>query len=114
MAREYDPQLAEMGAKIVARREELGMTATELAIYIDVTPATLSRIETGQSTTGTDKLIRIADALKVPLSYFQPDMLAKYSEIPTELLCLMPKLKKKPVSEQHKIVQMLTAMIDIL
>ena len=63
MAKEYNPQLAKIGAKIVARREELGMTATELSIYADISTVTLSSAESGHSAIGTDKLIRIADAL---------------------------------------------------
>ena len=114
MAKGYDPQLAEMGAKIVAKREELGMTATELAIYADISSVALSHIETGQSVVKIDTLIRIASALKVPLSSIQPTVLDIYSDIPTELLSLMPKLKKKSPAEQKKIYAMLTTMIEVI
>ena len=114
MAREYNQQLAEMGEKIVARREELGMTATELAIYADVSTVTLSSIEAGHSATGTDKLIRIAEALKVPLSSLQPTSLDKYSDISPELLSLMPKLTKKSPTEQRKIIKLITSMIEVI
>ncbi|MBR1433304.1 MAG: helix-turn-helix transcriptional regulator [Ruminiclostridium sp.] len=114
MAKEYNPQLAEMGTKIVARREELGMTATELSIYADISTVTLSSAESGHSAIGTDKLIRIADVLKVPLSYLQPGKLEKYSEIPSELIPLLPKLKKKSPEEQRKLIQMFASMIDIM
>ena len=114
MTRGYDPQLAEMGAKIVARREELGMTATELAIYADITSAALSRIENGQSEAKVTTLMKIADILAVPLSYFQSGDSENSYSIPPELLALIPKLKNKTHSEQRKLVQMFAAMIDTI
>lgn len=114
MAREYDPQLAEMGARIVARREELDMTATELAIYADISSVALSHIEAGQSVVKIDTLIRIASALKVPLSSIQPTELDIYSDIPTEFFPLMCKLTKKSPAEQKKIYTLLTSMIEVI
>lgn len=113
MAKEYNPQLAEMGAKIVARREELGMTATELAIYVGITSAALSRIENGQSEAKVTTLIKIADTLRVPLSYFQPGDVSTNS-IPPELLALIPKLKRKAPAEQLKLMQLFASMIDTI
>ena len=114
MAREYDQQLAEMGKKIVARREKLGMTATELAIYADISSVALSHIEAGRSVVKIDTLIRIANALKVPLSSIQPSELDMYSDIPAEFLSLVPKLKKKSPAEQKKIYTLLTSIIEII
>ena len=115
MAREYNPQLAEMGEKIVARRVELGMTATELAIYVGITSAALSRIENGQSEAKVTTLMKIADILAVPLSYFQPsDSAVSTSNIPPELLALVPKLKNKTHSEQRQLMQMFATMIDAI
>ena len=37
MAVKYDPVLASIGSRIVKRREELGMSASELAIRADLT-----------------------------------------------------------------------------
>ena len=113
MAKEYNPQLAEMGAKIVARREELGMTATELAIYVGITSAALSRIENGQSEAKVTTLIKIADTLRVPLSYFQPGDVSTNS-IPREMLALIPKLKRKAPAEQLKLMQLFASMIDTI
>lgn len=112
MAKEYNPQLAEIGAKIVARREDLGMTATELAIYVGITFAALSRIENGQSEAKVTTLMKIADILTVPLSYFQPGGAdVSTNNIPPELLALIPKLKNKTHSEQRKLMQMIATMI---
>lgn len=114
MAKEYNPQLAEMGAKIVARREELGMTATELAIYVGITSAALSRIENGQSEAKVTTLMKISDILTVPLSYFQSGTAAGASYIPPELLALIPKLKRKAPAEQRKLMQLFASMIDTI
>ena len=115
MAREYDPQLDEMGKKIVARREDLGMTATELAIYVGITSAALSRIENGQSEAKVTTLIKIADILTVPLSYFQPGGAdVSTNNIPPKLLALIPKLNRKAPSEKRKIMQLFASMIDTI
>lgn len=114
MEKHYKQSLAEMGVKIVARREELGMTATELAIYADISSVALSHIEAGQSVVKIDTLIRIASALKVPLSSIQPAELDIYSDVPTEFLSLMRKLKKKSPAEQKKIFALLTSMIEVI
>ncbi len=42
---EYNIELAEVGAGIVERREELGMKAAELAIQVGITAASLYYIE---------------------------------------------------------------------
>lgn len=114
MAREFDPQLAEMGKKIVARREELGMTATELAVYIDVTPATLSRIESGQSAARADTLFKIASVLKISLDRLQPQDLNQYSDMPNDLSEVISKFKQKSVSDQSKLVKMFLSMVEII
>lgn len=115
MAKGYDPQLDDIGKKIVARREELGMTATELAIYVGITSAALSRIENGQSEAKVTTLMKIADILRVPLSYFQPGETAvSTTNVPLELLALIPKLNRKTPSEQRKLMQMFATMIDTI
>ena len=63
MAIKFDPVLAQIGSRIVKRREELGMSATELAIQADMTMSALSLIESGQRNPGVDKLYRIALAM---------------------------------------------------
>ena len=44
----FNQELYEVGARIIERREELGMTATQLAIQADISARTLSQIESGQ------------------------------------------------------------------
>ena len=109
---EFNQELAEIGARIVARREELGMTATELAIQAGITAPTLSFIESGQRVPKMDTLISIAKALKVSLDYIQPEELNNYSLVPKELSAVLPKLKAKTPAEQKMLIRMFSAMID--
>ena len=108
----YNAEFAEIGAKIVARREELGMKASELAIQAGMTAASLSYIESGQKGAKASTLIEIAKALKVSLDYFQPEELEDYSSVPKELAALIPKLKEKTPAEQQMLIRMFAAMID--
>lgn len=55
--------LAELGARIEARRIELGMTRPQLAVASDVDPSTVYRLEKGKHSPGLDKLQRIAGVL---------------------------------------------------
>lgn len=109
---EYNAELAEVGARIVERREELGMKASTLAIQVGITAASLSYIESGQKAVKASTLVAIAETLKVPLSRLQPQKLDKYSNVPKELEALLPKLKEKSPAEQQMLIRMFSAMID--
>ena len=114
MASTYNPTLSGIGEKIVKRREALGMTATELAIQANLNASTLSLYESGQRKMGVDKLIRIAEVLKVPLSYLQPDELDIYLTFPTEFFPVMEKLKALPIDKQQMMLRMFSAQIDVI
>ena len=114
MARAYDPMLAAIGAKIIKRREELGMTASELAIQADITASSLSLYESGQRIMGIDKLHKIAAALKVPLSYLQSEELQKFSAFPAEFFRVMEKLNELPIEKQRMMLKMFSAQIASL
>lgn len=108
----YNAEFAEIGAKIVARREELGMKASELAIQAGVTASSLSYIESGQRAVKIETLVSIAEALNVSLDYLQPDKLDQYTAMPKGLAALLPKLKEKSPAEQQMLIRMFSAMID--
>ena len=114
MPSKYNPLLAAIGEKIVNRREELGMTATELAIQADITPSSLSLYESGQRAMGVDKLHRIAVALKVPLSYLQSEELDEFSAFPPEAIPVMEKLKGLTPEKQRMIIKMFSAQLATL
>lgn len=111
MSNPYNPTLVSIGAKIIKRREELGMTATELAIQADLHTSTLSLYETGWREMGVDKLIRIALALKVPLSYFQPDELDAFSDCPKDYYPLIEQLNSLPMEKKRMFLNMFPAQI---
>ncbi len=114
MAEINQKDLLEIGNRIVSRRTELGMTATELSIQADISARTLSQIESGQRETKTGTLIAIAEALGVSLDYLQPQKLDQYAAIPQELSALLPKLNAKSPEAQKKILQILASTIDII
>lgn len=114
MASLYNPMLAAIGEKIIRRREELGMTASELAVQADITASSLSLYESGQRAMGVDKLHKIAVALKVPLSYLQSEELDKFSSFPPEYFRVMEQLKELPVEKQRMMLKMFSAQIASL
>jgi transcriptional regulator with XRE-family HTH domain len=59
-----------VGARIRARRKELGLSLDELAGRTDLTASFLSLIERNRNNPSLDSLYRIAEALGVPPFYF--------------------------------------------
>ena len=114
MAVRFDPVLFQIGQKIVQRREELKMTATELAIQSDMPMSTLSLIENGQRNMGVDKLHKIAVALKVPFSYLQPNDLDEFSEISDDFLSFNEQLKALPPDLRKMMIKMFAAQLASL
>ncbi len=60
----------EIGQRIKARRQELGLTLRELADKVGRTASFLSQIERGRSSPSIESLQRISNALDVPIFYF--------------------------------------------
>lgn len=59
-----------IGANIRRLREDAGLTLTALAERSELTKSTLSKIETGQTSSPVGTLLRIAGALSLPLAEF--------------------------------------------
>ena len=114
MVKDFDPVLVQIGSRIVKRREELHMTATDLSIQADVSANSLSFCESGQRAMGIDKMYRIAQALRIPFSYLQPDELSDYSEIPEDCLALFEKLNRLPVKKKNMLLKMFQAQIAVM
>lgn len=112
MTCKYDPVPMQIGNRIVERREELNMKQNELAIQADLSAVTLSRIESGQVDVKASNLVKIAKALKVPLSLLQPEILDEYSEIDREKQGLLEELTVLPVAEQMMLIKMFKAQIQ--
>ncbi|MCW2723697.1 MAG: kstR2 9 [Frankiales bacterium] len=61
-----DPRLA-IGARVRAARRSRGVSLRRLAAQLDVSPATLSAVETGQTGLSAVRLARVAELLDVPV-----------------------------------------------
>jgi transcriptional regulator with XRE-family HTH domain len=86
-------QAKELGKRLRARREELGLSAQQLAEQTDTTDGTILRIESGDiAAPRPDKLARIADALGISLADVYA--LADYA-VPDELPTFRPYLRSK-------------------
>lgn len=57
----------QLGARVRAERERLGLTQTELAEKMDTTQPTIARLEAGGVNSSLDTLHRAADALGLEL-----------------------------------------------
>lgn len=86
-------QARELGRRLRQRREELGLSARELAARAETTHTTVARIEQGAfEAPAPDKLSRIAEALGLELADVYA--LADYS-VPSELPSFRPYLRTK-------------------
>lgn len=77
------------GTYVRTKREEVGMTLTELARQLEISPAYWSRIETGRENPPKDELIKKAatilglseDDLFIEASRLPPDMQEEVAEV---------------------------------
>ncbi|MGD2040217.1 MAG: XRE family transcriptional regulator [Anaerolineae bacterium] len=66
----------ELGHRLRARRQELGLSLRELAERVDLTASFLSQIERDLASPSIESLRKISDALEVPIFHFlvEPDV----------------------------------------
>lgn len=68
LAERVEPEIAGLGGRIGARREEMKLTQPELARMADVNKSTLQAIEQGKiPNTGINNVLKIARALGMPI-----------------------------------------------
>lgn len=111
---EYNPALAQIGNRICKRREELGMTSTELTIQADLSSRTLSNVENGSRNISVEKFCAIAKALKVPLSHLQPEELDTFLDVPEDILELNRQMNRVPQSKRRLLIAMFTAQLNVV
>ena len=88
------------GTYVRSKREEVGMTLTEFARQLEISPAYWSRIETGRENPPKDELIKKAatilglseDELFIEASRLPPDMQEEVAEV----VRLYRSINKKP------------------
>jgi len=77
MSKVSTPTAVVVGALVAAARNRIGMSQLDLAHKIGLSGedagAAISRLESGVQEPRLDKLIRISNALKVPLESLLPD-----------------------------------------
>jgi transcriptional regulator with XRE-family HTH domain len=81
--------LKKMGQRIVARRKKLGLTQEALAEKGDVSPQTISYVETGSRAMRLENLLKLASALEVSTDYLLTGEI-----IDKDLLLMSEKLQK--------------------
>lgn len=69
-ARRADGRDAEVGQRVRSRRLECHLSQTDLAGRIGVTFQQVQKYEKGTNRIGASRLLRIAEALEVPITYF--------------------------------------------
>ncbi len=69
-ARRVEPHDVEVGRRIRVRRLERQMSQTELAARLGVTFQQVQKYEKGLNRVGAGRLMRVAEALEVPVSFF--------------------------------------------
>ncbi|MBP3867626.1 MAG: helix-turn-helix transcriptional regulator [Solobacterium sp.] len=106
--------MIQIGNRIIARREELGLKQSELAIQADITQQTLSVIESGKRAARVDTLSRIAEALKIPLSSIQPEYLDTYASLKPEVLSLALEIQQLDLKRQKIMLSMFHAQLESL
>ena len=65
----------QIGKRIQARREEIGISQEQLAELVDMTPLSISFIETGRNATSMSTFIKITNALKASADVLLADVL---------------------------------------
>lgn len=92
-----------VGDRVRSAREEAGFSQTQLGMLTFRRRATISNIETGKSEATLLTLVRIADALHKPLSYFLPAFIydrmdhEKLTREEEELLVQFARITDKPL-----------------
>lgn len=65
-----DPIDVHLGDRVKARREELKLTASEIARQLDISRQMLFKHEKGVSTMPHSRLLKVAKILKRPIGWF--------------------------------------------
>ena len=98
---EWTKEKQEIGDRIREAREQRGWNATDLSVQADLSPEQISRFENSMRMPSLENLIRIAAALQLPLSAFQPIGLDQYgSYTPGEAAVLAALRDLSPLKQR--------------
>lgn len=104
--------MSTVGARIRARREELGWTQEDLARKANISKSFLSDIENGKRSVGADKLLDIARALSRSLDFLMTGKDAESGELsPTEVQ--IPKSLAKFAADEGLSFRQALALLEM-
>lgn len=98
------------GKYIAALREEKGMSQRELSRRTGLGNATISRIEAGEGNPGPDTLVKIADALSIPVDELM--LRCKYTSIPEPFIVMARKTGALTEQQRAYVYSVLDQTID--
>ena len=81
--------------RLKERREQLGLTQSEVATLLGITPGAVGNYENGVSTPKADVLFKVFDALKCDANYLFQDEMSKRSQEDNATPLVMEHLVKK-------------------
>lgn len=100
---------ASIGELIRIRREQLNMTQEQLAEKIEKDVTTVSAYERGKAKLNSDKLVVLADVLKVPVGYFFGEVSGKSSNDEKELLITFRSMDRDMQKRALAVIKCLSA-----
>ena len=83
----------QIGALIREFRQAAGLSQENLAVYLDLSYQQVQKYEYGSSKITVDRLIQIADILRVPMSTFLPEGNWHFTTQETEAMVAFRKLR---------------------
>lgn len=104
-----------VGSRIKKRRTELKMSQIKLSEALSVSYQQVQRYENGTNLLDTDKLLRVAEVLDVPVSYFFEEVKEKTGQqIPMSLSAEETRLIKLTREADKKIMKLLFDILKMM
>lgn len=112
-----DEYASHVGERIKARRTSIGMTRADVARSVGVSPQQIHKYETGRNSANVARLIKIANALSVPVPYFFGGLPAfgNSAEVEAEteeVLSIARGLVRLPASTRAGIERVIAAAME--
>lgn len=87
--------------RVLERREELGLSQTELARRLEVSQGHLADIESGRRGTSLELLSKLSDVLKVSVDWLlgKTNNMDPYGDLEDQVVKLVPDAKKRQVMQ---------------
>ena len=111
---EWTKEKQEIGCRIRDAREQRGWSCSELGIQADLTVQQISRFETGIGYPSFENLVKIASALKLPLSAFQPAELDAFGACSPEESEILAALRRLSPLKKRDACKGILSMIRLM